>query len=662
MEIRAGDGGVGTAAMGDRERAPGGRRSAAIGCALLLGAALAARAAPDRVPALEAGAVAHSVLVIQAGHQGDAWSDGLMRGIAEGFDLAPERPELWVEYMDVERLRHPRHFRQLAALYREKFRQASFDAAIVCGERAVRFVLERRQALLGDLPLVLCGSDGAVLGERPPRATAVIGRDDFRGTLDVAFRLQPGARRIVIIAPGLFNRHHVEPLVADYRPRVELEVWSDSSLAALEERVARLDPGTVVLPIASPISPEGTALPFEAFLRRLAARSAAPLYAVRASALGYGVIGGHMTSATAIGRASAELALRILRGEPAASIEPVRDGMSRYLFDARELRRYGLDAGRLPADSRLEYQPQSLYDRHPLAVWSAIAVLLALAGFIAVLLHHIGVRRRAEGEAREAQTRLLAQQRRENERVAGELERVREELVRKTRLAVTGELAASVAHDLRNPLAAVRNAHYLLRRRVGPGRPDWRRYLDVIGDELATAERRLGNLMALARVAEPHLERVDLGRSWRESLRRVDPRSRIRLELDLDPDPFTVWADPPQLTRVLDNLTCNAGEAGARWLRIRARREADWDVIELRDDGEGIASRIGERAFEPLISGRSGGTGLGLATCRQIVEQHGGRIELLGAVGSGAAFRLRLPRHARSPEPVAGARVVSHAG
>jgi len=254
--------------------------------------------------------------------------------------------------------------------------------------------------------------------------------------------------------------------------------------------------------------------------------------------------------------------------------------------------------------------------------------------------------RRAEEEARQALGKLVEQQRREKESVKAELNRLREELVRKARLAAIGQVSASIAHELRNPMGTVRNAAYYLRRHAIKDQPKVTQYLEIIDQELATADRIIQNLLSMVRVKEPQRSEVDLGQVVRDAFATVVDAQDVTLRITTDPDPFVILADPDQLRQVVSNIITNAKQAmeGQGELEIAASRDTDGDTIVLRDTGPGVSENIQSTLFEPLVTDKVKGTGLGLTVCRMIVEHHGGTIELQETGGFGTAFRIRLPR------------------
>ncbi len=255
-------------------------------------------------------------------------------------------------------------------------------------------------------------------------------------------------------------------------------------------------------------------------------------------------------------------------------------------------------------------------------------------------------RRRAEQAFRVAQEELLRQQWQARRQVESELERVKDELIRSTRLATVGQVAASIAHELRNPLAAVGNAEFYLRKRVPPDQPKWTEYLDIIGQELHAADAIIDNLLEMSRAKQPVRRRVDLGAAAREAFGRVKEARALQLAVDVVPDPFVIEADPDQLRQLLVNLITNSAQAmeGRGRIVVEGREEADSASITLVDDGPGIPPEVRPRIFEPLFTTKHKGTGLGLTISSQIAERHGWLLELAEAGERGAAFRLRIRR------------------
>ncbi len=237
------------------------------------------------------------------------------------------------------------------------------------------------------------------------------------------------------------------------------------------------------------------------------------------------------------------------------------------------------------------------------------------------------------------------------------LERTQAQLVQSGKLASLGEMAAAVAHGMRNPLASLRASAQFARRH--PDSPAAREQLDAIIGEVDRLDRRISHLLSFARPApyRPMVERLPqlvegLVPSFTELLRE----RKIDLRMSMPPDLPDVRVDPMQLEQVLVEIVSNAIDAMSAGgvLRIAGQvgRQAggqDEVVLEIADTGGGIAPEIIPQVCEPFFTTRPEGTGLGLAIAKRYVEQDGGALEIESRVGEGTAVRLHLPVFSAQP-------------
>jgi signal transduction histidine kinase len=232
----------------------------------------------------------------------------------------------------------------------------------------------------------------------------------------------------------------------------------------------------------------------------------------------------------------------------------------------------------------------------------------------------------------------------QEDRAATTDQQVREQLIRETRLAALERLSVFVAHDLRNPLGVIRLATSLLRRRLSKIEFDLE-CLNEIEAEIQTADEILTGLLDATRGRAPELREVELGPLLDEAARRTDASGRVQWAVQLGPEPVTVWCDPDQIRQVFRNVLRNAVEAmkGRGTVMISGRPDGAKFVIDVRDSGPGVSADIRADMFEPLVTSKRVGAGLGLTVSRRIVEQHGGTIELITDDQPGAAFRIILP-------------------
>ncbi len=224
-----------------------------------------------------------------------------------------------------------------------------------------------------------------------------------------------------------------------------------------------------------------------------------------------------------------------------------------------------------------------------------------------------------------------------------ELEEVQDELLRKERLSVLGELTAGLAHEIRNPLQIIRGTAELVRSSA----PAERQALDDVIEEVTRLELLVRELLDYARPLELRPERLVVRDAVRAAIGELERVSRwAAIDLDV-PRELHCDADETLLHRVLVNLLANATEAlvpDGGQVRVRARQASDGGLeLLIEDSGQGIAPEDLGRVFEPFFSRKEAGVGMGLPLSRRIVEQHGGRLTVAPRPGGGAVARLTLP-------------------
>jgi signal transduction histidine kinase len=234
------------------------------------------------------------------------------------------------------------------------------------------------------------------------------------------------------------------------------------------------------------------------------------------------------------------------------------------------------------------------------------------------------------------------------------IRRTQAELVEAERLAAVGELASTVAHGIRNPLAGIRAAAQVAREDVEPGSPVGESLDDIIA-ESDRLEMRVRSILDLSRPGASDSTAGDVEDVLRGLVAAVKPRvpPQVRLVLDVADDLPAVRFDPQQVTEALEILVVNAldalqGRAHGE-IEVRARVDRDGDrtrplvAISVHDDGPGIDAARLQRVFELFYTTKPTGTGVGLAMAKRLVERQGGTIDAASAVGEGATFTIRLP-------------------
>ncbi|HYQ44629.1 MAG TPA: ATP-binding protein [Polyangiaceae bacterium] len=247
-----------------------------------------------------------------------------------------------------------------------------------------------------------------------------------------------------------------------------------------------------------------------------------------------------------------------------------------------------------------------------------------------------------------------------------ELRVVQSELVSKNQLAAVGELAAAIAHEVRNPLAVIVNAVAGLRR-VSGSEEDRNILLGIVDEEAARLNRLVTDLLRFARPVSVKRSPVSLGELAKRSRSQIMDGHEIVVSIAADPEIQTVWVDPNLFRLVFDNLVqnaCQAMQGGGRVDIVVTRGELSSKgpavSIQIKDHGHGMEPEVRERALDPFFTTRPSGTGLGLPIVQRIVEAHGGELLIESEEGAGTSITLFLPLGAPAEEPLAEGDSQSH--
>jgi len=280
-----------------------------------------------------------------------------------------------------------------------------------------------------------------------------------------------------------------------------------------------------------------------------------------------------------------------------------------------------------------------------------------------VIIRDITKRKRAEEALQEYSERLeeMVEERTQ------ELRDVQEQLVRREKLAILGQLAGGMGHELRNPLGVISNAVYFLKMILPDADETTSEYLGIISSEVRDAEKIVSDLLDFSRTRPPEREKVAVSDLVAQVLERRSAPEGVDVITEIGPDLPPVFVDPRQMGQVMTNLVTNAYQAmpdGGRLMisvskdegigrrgDTGTRRQGDSLPVSpspclrvsISDTGCGISEENMAKMFEPLFTTKAKGIGLGLAVSKNLVEANGGSIEMESEVGEGATFTVTLP-------------------
>jgi signal transduction histidine kinase len=373
-------------------------------------------------------------------------------------------------------------------------------------------------------------------------------------------------------------------------------------------------------------------------LRSISEASAAPVYGLFETYVGSGVAAGNMEVYADRGRLVAKLVGEALAGTPVVPGRTQFTVPSRCIADARALQRWSLDPDQLPAGCDVRFVTTPVWRTYAWPIAAALTVLAVQTVMIVALIRQRRRRRIAEAESR---SRLS-------------------EMAHMNRRVAMGELTASIAHEVNQPLAAIysnaETAHIMLAD-AAPKLDQIAEILVDIKQDDKRASEVVSRIRAMLRKTEVVAAKVDLNETIAETIKLLafDASSHsVTVRAELEPGLAPAHADRVQIQQVIVNLMLNAIEAmrdvseASRRLLVRSRGRSDGEAeVSVSDSGAGILPELLPQLFDSFVTSKADGMGLGLSISRTIIESHRGRIWAENLPAGGAVFRFTLPRATR---------------
>lgn len=244
-----------------------------------------------------------------------------------------------------------------------------------------------------------------------------------------------------------------------------------------------------------------------------------------------------------------------------------------------------------------------------------------------------------------------------------ERKRLQEQLIVSEKLATVGKLAATFSHDIRNPLAVIKNSICFLRMRLQENSDEKvMKHLRILEEEINYANLIVNDLLDFTRKNPPHLQEANLNETLKSALSSVSLPENVKLIFKLDEVP-PMLIDEVQLQRVFTNIILNAVQAMPNGGKLTVKTWNNHDLAEITfsDTGVGISEENLQKMFTPFFSTKTYGVGLGLSICKQIVEDHGGKIAVRSNEHEGSTFTIKLPIHTKEVhKELTSAQIVDH--
>jgi signal transduction histidine kinase len=516
------------------------------------------------------------------------------------------------------------------------------DTILTIGAPAASFALQFRQSLFPATPLLLTAVDQRVLqySSLSSNDAAVPVNIDFAGSIENILRVLPDTTNVaVVIGNSPHEQEMMERVRAAFQPptdRVTFTWFNQLSFEEMMKRAAKLPPHSAIFWVVLIVDAAGISHQEFDAMTLLRAVANAPIFSFVDAYLGQGIVGGPLISVRDVGNAAAHAAIRILNGETAGDIRTPPIGFGTPKFDWRELQRWNISESLLPPGSKVLFQSPTAWDQYR---WQ---IILIAAAFLlqSVLLTGLAFERRRRRKAEIVTRRSLG------------------ELADMNRVATAGELSASIAHEMKQPLAAMVTNVGAGLRWLGAAEPNLEEtrvaLQNVVKDGNRAAEviDTVRAMYKKEQTERTQLNLNDLIRSVLYLLRDELQPQRIILRTNLVPQLPPVQGHRGELQQVILNLVRNAADAmkdityRPRVLTVKSEIQPRNDVlISVADSGTGIDPKDIDNIFDAFFTTKSNGMGMGLSICKSIIEDHGGRLWALPNLKYGSVFNISLPTH-----------------
>jgi len=548
-----------------------------------------------------------------------------------------ESVEVYREAMDLSRFDSERYRADLRDFVRSKYANKRIDVAVGVLAPALDFLLTWGDQMFPGAQIVFAGLDRSQLGDRvlPPNTHGVLVKREFAPTLGLALGVHPAIKDVVVISGASeFDRLLLAQAQREFRAyqeRVSITYVSDLPLAKLLDAVSKLSPQSIILFTTLFQDGAGQAFVSHDVVDRISAAASVPVYGFLDQYLGHGIVGGSLYSFSTQGAGAAKIVLALLDGKPVPATYEVP--ASTIMFDWRQMQRWGIGDDMLPRGAQIAFRDASIWHTYRWQIALMGAVVLLQGVLISGLLVERNRRRFAEIQT--------------TQRTA--------ELAHFNRHAMAGELTGMIAHELKQPLAAImintETAELMLqsptldRGEIGIILADIRRD-DKRADEV------IGRLRSLLKKTPFERKDADLNDIVRETIQLLPGLTRAReteLDLELGSDELRFNGDRVQIQQVIINLVVNALDAMAalpradRKMTVATMCVGDSAEITVSDAGPGLPAGEPEKVFEPFYTTKPAGMGMGLSIARTIIQAHGGQLSAKNNMDGGAVFRIKLP-------------------
>jgi len=343
-----------------------------------------------------------NILLLSSYHIGYKWSDEIYQGTLAALNAESSSSSLYVEYMDMKRHYSENRFEALYYSLYEKYKDIRIDYILSADDTAFIFLERYHHNLFPDATVIFCGTNYLEPFQLKGKNHffGVTEKADIDATFDLMLSLHPDTERIYIIndttVTGQKVATHINASVSSYQDTITFIDLSDLTMKELLVKAAGLPPKSLIFYTFFFRDNSGTTFEYNESISMIEESSTVPIYGVWDFNLGFGIVGGMLTSGYYQGQAAGELARRLIQGESPEDLPRLSESPNRYMFDYALLQKYDISIKNLPKEAIIINMPESFFEKHrKVLLFSAVFILLLLI-IITALAINIGKRKKAE--------------------------------------------------------------------------------------------------------------------------------------------------------------------------------------------------------------------------------------------------------------------------
>ena len=353
----------------------------------------------------------HHILVLNSYHRGYLWSDNILSGIESEFARAGLDVELTVEYMDTKRHSRKELFPLLKALYKAKLRHP-YDIIIVSDNNALDFILDFREQLPSDIPIVFCGinnfDESMLRGHH--NITGVVEDFDLKGTINLALQMYPRTKYIAAFSgaskTAAANVKRLQQVKPDFEDVIRFIDLENLTAPELKNKLYQLPQDTILLGLSFLRDRDGRTFTVKESLNFINSNSRVPIFTAWDHNIASGALGGIVVSGKLQGENAARMAMQILNGTSTADIPIIWDSPNIPMFNYLQMQRFNLTRKDLPEGSQVLYEPVTFYYKYKLYIWLTCVFVSLQTLAIVLLLANIRRRKTAESDLADTEQRF----------------------------------------------------------------------------------------------------------------------------------------------------------------------------------------------------------------------------------------------------------------